>query len=65
MINLKRVCIYPKDIQMITGKTLRQSRTIINDIRVFFKKEKKQLVTIDEFCRYSGISRDEVDKFIQ
>lgn len=56
----KRVCIYPKDIQRITGKSYRQSTRILNEIRKSLNKPKKSLVSIDEFCGYTGLKYEEV-----
>ncbi|MCG2612365.1 hypothetical protein LZZ90_12690 [Flavobacterium sp. SM15] len=52
---MKRICIYPKDIQLITGKSERQSRNILAKIKAHNNKEKHQLVTIHEFCLYMGL----------
>ena len=57
---LQRICIYPKDIQLITGKSDRYARRLIADIKVSLKKEKHQLVTIEEFCAFMGLSKQEV-----
>lgn len=54
---MKRICIYPKDIQQITGKSERQCRTILNKIKEELKKEKHQAVTFDEFYEYMGIPK--------
>ena len=61
---LKRVCIYPKDIQRITGKSYRQSTRMIQQIKASYQKEEEQLVTIDEFCDFTGINQDLVESFI-
>lgn len=50
-----RICIYPKDIARITGKTERYGRNIINDIKLKLKKEPHQYVTIHEFAEYAGL----------
>ena len=55
-----RICIYPKDIQLITGKSLRYGRLVIQRIKEQYSKEKKQLVTVEEFCNYSGLKQDYV-----
>lgn len=52
----KRVCIYPKDIQRITGKSYRQSTRILNETRKSFRKPIKSLVSIEEFCTYTGLN---------
>ena len=42
----KRVCIYPKDIQRITGKSYRQSIRILQIIKTDANKQPNQLVSI-------------------
>ena len=61
---LKRLCIYPKDIQKITGKSERYSRDLIHKIRAFSEKQKHQCITIEDFCKYSGLSKEQVLPFI-
>ncbi|MDP2089472.1 MAG: hypothetical protein Q8J84_08745 [Flavobacteriaceae bacterium] len=60
----KRVCIYPKDIQLITGKSYRQSTRMLQQIRKELKKEKEHLITIVEFCKYTSINEEHVSLFI-
>jgi hypothetical protein len=57
---MNRICIYPQDIQQITGKSERQSRNILNDIKVFYKKQKHQVITIEEFCNYMGLEPNKI-----
>jgi hypothetical protein len=61
---VKRICIYPKDVQRITGKSERYGRLLLAKIREQNEKEEHQFVTIDEFCRYTGLSTDQVTPFI-
>ena len=61
----KRVCIYPKDIQLITGKSYRQSTRLLQQIKASYQKEDEQMITIDEFCQYSGISKEELMIFFK
>ena len=56
----KRVCIYPKDIQRITGKSYRQSTRILNEVRKSLRKPKNSLVSIVEFCEHTGLKIEEV-----
>jgi hypothetical protein len=60
----KRLCIYPNDIALIKGISPRQSRNEFNDVKVFFKKEKHQSLTLKEYSEYSGLSLEEVEKYI-
>lgn len=57
---MTRVCIYPKDIQQITGKSERQARNIINAIKKENNKQKHQAVTIQEFCTYMGLQVEHI-----
>jgi hypothetical protein len=56
----KRVCIYPKDIQRITGKSYRQSTRILNEIRKSLRKPKNSLVSVEEFCECTGLKYEHV-----
>lgn len=60
MSSTKRICIYPKDIMRITGKSERYSRTLLSKIKNSLKKSNEQLVSISEFCNYTGLKSDEV-----
>jgi hypothetical protein len=55
MKQLKRICMNPKDVQLITGRTERQGRRILNDIKKRLGKTENQFVTIEEFCRVKGL----------
>ena len=61
----KRVCIYPKDIQQITGKSDRYGRKILQAIRKVLGKDAHQYVTIKEFSEYSGIKIEVISQFIK
>lgn len=60
----KRVCIYPKDIQRITGKSYRQSIRMLQKIRKDLNKLKNELVSIEEFCQYTSLKYELVEPFI-
>jgi hypothetical protein len=61
---MKRICIYPKDVQIITGKSERYGRDIIKKIKEDLNKQKHQLVTVDEFCEFIGIEMEKVEELI-
>jgi hypothetical protein len=61
---IKRVCIYPKDIQRITGKSYRQSTRLMQKIKRDLNKLENEFLTIDEFCTYSGIKYEQLDHLI-
>ena len=64
MAELRRICIYPKDIMLITGRSERYARVLHDRIKLFFDKKPHQLVTTFEFSDYTGIDLEVVNKFI-
>jgi hypothetical protein len=61
---MQRVCIYPKDVQIITGKSYRQSVRLVQKIKKEFNKTTQEFLTIDEFCAYAGIKYEQVSHLI-
>jgi len=62
---MERICIYPKDVQLVTGKSERWGREIIKKIKTRFSKQDHQLVTIDEFCTYLGLDSSTVRQLLR
>jgi hypothetical protein len=60
----KRLCIYPKDIQIITGKSYRQSIRMLQTIRKELNKLQNELVSIEEFCQYTSLKQEQVQPLI-
>tara|TARA_R100000406_G_C3107714_1_gene123524 strand:+ start:329 stop:556 length:228 start_codon:yes stop_codon:yes gene_type:complete len=60
----KRICIYPKDIEVITGKGERYSRKVVQKIRIALAKEKHQPISYKEAADYLGLEPDMVFKVI-
>ena len=56
----KRLCIYPKDIQRITGKSYRQSIRLLQKIRTTLNKLENEFVSIEEFCQYTSLKIEHV-----
>ncbi|MGM5470791.1 hypothetical protein ACS386_10995 [Flavobacteriaceae bacterium LMO-SS05] len=61
---MNRLCIYPNEVAIITGKSISSSRELIRRIKDVHVKRKHQLVTIKEFCDYEGLPYDEVFNMI-
>jgi hypothetical protein len=59
-----RLCIYPKDIQRITGKSYRQSIRLLQNIRKERNKLQNELVSIEEFCHYTSLKQEQVELHI-
>lgn len=58
-MQLKRITIYPKDVELLTGRSPRYGRKVIREIRVQAGKQKHHLVTITELCEYLNIREEE------
>jgi hypothetical protein len=60
----KRSCIYPKDVQRITGKSERSGRRLLQKIKEELGKQGHQFVTIEEFASYTGLNSDLIREYI-
>lgn len=52
--------IYAKDVQRIIGKTDRTARKLMKAIRKKLGKEKHHMISVGEFCDYTGLPEAEV-----
>lgn len=64
MNHIKRLCIYPKDIMRITGRSERYSRKLLREVKDHFGKKSYQFVTAGEFAEYSGLDKDKIIEFL-
>ena len=56
--------IYTKDVQRITGKSDRYARRLMARMKLKYQKEKGQPVSLNEFCEYMGLTKEEVSNFL-
>lgn len=61
---MKRICIYPSEVAIITGKSISSARELIRRIKDAYGKQKRQPVTIKEFCDYEGFPYEDVNNMI-
>ena len=59
-----RLCIYPKDVMKITGKSETYSRTLLAKIKASLNRPPHQFITIEEFCQYTGLETEKVLELI-
>jgi hypothetical protein len=64
MSSIKRICIYPKDIVLITGKSERYSRALLLKIKKSLSRTQDQFISVSEFCVYTGLDLQEVERLI-
>tara|TARA_R110000850_G_scaffold218852_2_gene344405 strand:- start:25014 stop:25193 length:180 start_codon:yes stop_codon:yes gene_type:complete len=57
--------MYPKDIAILTGKSVKTGNNIINKIKKIKGKKKHQAVTIDEVCEYLDIDIEIVTSMLK
>ena len=55
-----RLAIYPKDVALITGKSVRSASRLIIKIRRDLGKDTHQILTISEFCDYMGLKLKDI-----
>lgn len=60
----KRIVIYAKDIENITGRKERTARRILQKIRENNGKSKDEFITITEFCEFTGLKPEQVMPFL-
>jgi len=61
---MKQLFIYPKEIVLITGKSLTTAQTLVRTMKDVYDKEKHQAITIREFCDYTGVPYEDVFNMI-
>jgi hypothetical protein len=61
----KRLVIYPKDIEIITGRSYRSACVQWNEIHKALNKSERQIITIRDFCDYMGIQEELVREFLK
>jgi hypothetical protein len=57
---MKRVCIYPKEISIILGKSISYSSSLVRTIKDANGITSPRPITIKEFCDYIDLPYDEV-----
>lgn len=60
----ERICIYPKDVMLITGRSERSGCRLLQTIKRLHGKQKHQFVTISEFSQYTGLNVEEIRGFL-
>lgn len=60
----KRMYIYPKDVERITGRKPAYCRNLITMIRLYYGKRKHQGVTVAEYCEYMNVSKEEIEAYL-
>lgn len=59
-----RMCVYPKDVQLILGRSERYGRKLLAKIKQELGKQPHQYVSVDEFANHVGLDPDQVRKYL-
>ena len=57
---LKRVVLYPKDVERLTGRKDKTARKLLNEIKLSLGKQRKDFVSVREFSQFTGIHEDDI-----
>jgi hypothetical protein len=60
-----RIVLQTKDIMLITGKSERTSRRLLKEIRKSARNSKVSFVSLEQFCAFTGMTREEVIPYLQ
>ena len=63
-VKFNRICIYPKDVQRITGKSEKSGQRLLKKIREHLGKNNHQFITTEEFANYTGISMELIELYL-
>lgn len=60
-----RLCIYPKDVMLITGKSYNTALRLLQNIRKAYRKSDEALITYAEFCDFTNLDEEEIVRFLK
>ena len=57
---MPRICLYPKDVATLTGRSYDSAKRLVRRARQAAGKPAGALVTVQDFCRLTGLDAAEV-----
>ena len=57
---MPRICLYPKDVALLTGRSYDAAKRLVRRARQAAGKPAGALVTVQDFCRLTGLDATEV-----
>lgn len=57
---MPRICIYPKDVAALTGRSYDVAKRLMRRVRQAAGKPAGAFVTVQDFCRFTGLDAAEV-----
>lgn len=59
-MNSERLVIYVMEIPQLTGQSIRSAHRLVKKIRMQYNLPPRSLITIDQFCEFTGFLKEEV-----
>ncbi|PTS94652.1 hypothetical protein DBR11_22775 [Pedobacter sp. HMWF019] len=53
---MARLFVYTKDVQVLTGKGRTAAQKLVAAIKAKLNKNRNDNLTVEEFCRYTGLT---------
>ena len=60
----KRICLVPKDVAILTGRSEGYARRLVRSIKRNIGKSRADLLTVEEFCHFTRMNSEEVSRAI-
>jgi hypothetical protein len=60
----KRMVVHVKDVMAISGISERSACRVLARIRKLHKKHLTAFVTVEEFCAFTGLKREQVMEYL-
>jgi hypothetical protein len=60
----KRITIFSQDIERLTGWSPRSARRFLQDIKEYLHKKEGEILTVTEFCNYTGLKEEQVRPYM-
>ena len=57
---MSRICLYPKDVALLTGRSYDAAKRLMRRARQAAGKPAGALVSVQDFCRLTGLDEAEV-----
>ena len=61
----RRMVIYPRDVENITGRRPSTARAILSRIKKLYHKKRGDFLTVPEFCEYMNMDEELVMSFLE
>ena len=61
---MPRICIYPKDVAQLTGRSYDAAKRLVRRAREAAGKPTGALVSVRDFCQLTGLDETEVSRAI-